>query len=209
MTRPTLTVVPSSHTRRRLATVIGTAAACLLTVTACDGSEATPPPSPTTSSSSTPPSTTPSTPTTTPKPPPPTMPPAASAGFTVSSAEAFARFYLAAREHAALTGDTTLMRKWAGKTCSLCTALASSYDKQYKDGGSITGDVHFKVSRVVRARLTGTNLAEVVLTGRVGRFVDVDTATAQPSVYPGGISTFRFALTRSDGHWLVYGMALI
>jgi hypothetical protein len=199
MTRSSL---PSSHTRGRLAATIGTAAACLLTLTACDGSEATPPPSPPTSSS-TPATTTPSTPATTPKPPPPTVPPAS---FTVSSAEAFARFYLKAKEHAALTGDVSLMRKWADGRCIICRALADGYHAQYAAGGSIKGDVSLTVTRVDRARLVGDSTAEVVLTGRVGRFLDTDRAGAAPKVYPGGPVTWELALTKSAGRWLVYEM---
>lgn len=201
-----MTLTAPTARRRFVATIA--AITCLLAATACDGSEASPPP-PSTAPSPATTMTPSSTPTTSTEPPVPTVPAAATAGFTVSSAEAFARFYLTAREHAALTGNTSLMRKWADKACNLCGALAKSYEMQYKDGGSITGDVHFKVDRVNRARLVGSNLAEVVLAGRIGRFVDVDSATATPSVFPGGASTFRFALIRSSRHWLVHGMALI
>lgn len=193
--------------KRRLAAALATAAACLLTATGCDGSEATPPPSPSTGAS-TPPSSTPSTPATTPKAAPPTMPPAASAGFTVSSADAFARFYLAAREHAALTGDVALLRKWANRTCTVCKALADGYEAQYKAGGSITGDVRFRVAKVDRARLVGNEMAEVVLTGRIGRFVDIDRRGATPGVYPGGTVTYRLGLIRTGGQWRVFAMVV-
>jgi hypothetical protein len=181
----------------RLVAVIG---ACLLLVTACDGSEASPPPSASTS--------TPTGPTTqAPSPPPTPSPPAVpQASFTVSSAEAFARFYLQAKEYAALTGDTALLRQWANKTCSTCQGLAEGYEQQYKAGGSISGDVQLRIERVERVRLLGSDGAEVVVSGRVGRFVDIDHAKAKPKVYPGGRVRWRLGLTRSNGAWLMFGM---
>ena len=57
-------------------------------------------------------------------------------------------------------------------------------------------------------RLVRTAGAEVVLDGRVGRFVDLDNASAKPSVYPGGVVSYRLALIWSNSQWRMYGMGI-
>lgn len=133
------------------------AALLLLTTTtaACNNSDATPPPTPPpTTETSTPAATRPPSPipTPTPRPKPPAIPPAASSGLTITAAESFARFYLAALDYTRATGDPAQLRKWANAKCLACHDLARTYEKQYKDGGSVTGDNTFEITKVTKVR---------------------------------------------------------
>lgn len=204
MTRPTSSGGARSHAGHLVMTIALATFICLGSA-GCDGSDTTPPSSAPTSPDT---SVVTPTPTSTPKAVPPSTDPADTASFTVSSAEAFGRFFLKAREYAALTGDAALMRKWTNKTCNTCRTLADGYERQHKAGGSITGQVQFKATRVDRVRLVRNDAAEVVLTGRIGRFVDVDHKHATPKVYPGGVVTYQLALIWSDGRWRMYGMVI-
>src|SRR5262245_17283876 len=89
------------------------------------------------------------TPTQSSKPAPPTIPPAATSGLTVTSAGAFARFYLAATDHLVATGDATLVRRWALPQCVACRAFADEYEKIYQAGGGITGSTQTQVTKVL------------------------------------------------------------
>jgi hypothetical protein len=186
------------------------AATLLLTVCAsglvagCDGdSDATPPPSTTPSSTAT---TTPSaTPSATTKPSPPVIPPAATTGLTVTAAQAFAEFYMAAFDYAEATGDTSLMRRWAYPGCLACDVAAKSIEKTYKAGGSTTGDVSMHLN-ATSVRLVGKDTAIVLMAGRQGASVSRDTATAKPTTFPAHQNTWKVALGAYGGHWTMFGM---
>lgn len=167
---------------------------------------ATSPPT-TAPASSTPASTPTPTATPSPRPKPPVAPPAATSGLTITAAESFARFYLAALDYTRATGDATLLRKWADKSCIACRQLANGYEAQYKAGGSQTGDYVFKVTRVSKARVVGDDTAEIVLSGRQGRHVDVAKSGAKPTVFPGGPATWQLVLAASGHHWTMFEMA--
>lgn len=186
-----------------------------LSLTACNNdSNTTPPPSPQPTSpqpSPTIPTTpTPSTPppTTKPKPPPPAIPPAATAGLTVTSAEAFARFYLAAIDHMAATGDSALVRQWSLPTCSACRGLADAYEATYGAGGRITGDTHTDVTRVVSVALVGKDRAEVVLSARAGRTVLQPNRSAGPTPLAGGAQRWDLYLGSKAGRWSTFTVNL-
>jgi len=167
---------------RRTVTAVLMLTACMSCLTTgCDGkSDATPPPS------TTPPSSTAATPTPsatpTPKPSPPVMPAAATKGLTVTAAQAFAEFYMAAFDYAEATGDTSLMRKWAYPGCVSCAAGAKGIERTYRAGGSTTGDVGMHL-KAISARLVGNDTAVVILTGRQGVSVARDSASASPLLF--------------------------
>jgi hypothetical protein len=180
------------------------AALTTLTLSACHSDpDSTPPPS-------TPPTSPPTTPTssTTPKPPPPTIPPAATAGLTVTSAEAFARFYLAATDHLSATGDGRLVRRWALPTCSACRGLADAYEKTYRSGGAISGSTRTQVTRVLSVDLVGTDRAKVVFNAKIGASVLRPSATASPTPLSGGDQRWEFYLGSQGGHWMTYTLNL-
>ena len=192
------------------------AATTLLTLTlpACnnnsDTSIQTPSP-PTTSLISTPTTptpTTPSAPTITPKPPPPTIPPAATAGLTVTSAEAFARFYLTALDHLVATGDGSTARRWSDKGCTACNSFLSTYEATYKNGGSVTGDFRTRVVRVDEVRLIRRDTAAILIRASEGRQVWVKKAGERPTVLSGGSLTLDMTLAAANGRWTMYELVM-
>ena len=190
------------------------AATTLLTLTlpACNNNSNTnPSPSPpTTSLPPTPTPTTPtaSTPPTTPKPPPPTIPPAATAGLTVTSAEAFARFYLTALDHLVATGDGSAARRWSDKGCTACNSFLSTYEATYRNGGSVTGDFRTRVVRVDEVRLIRRDTAAVLITGSEGRQVWVKKAGETPTVLSGGSVTLDMTLAAANGRWTMFELVM-
>jgi hypothetical protein len=184
------------------------AATVALTIPGCDNSDATTPPS--TPQTSTPasasPTTTPSTPNTSPKTPPPTIPAAATKGLTVTSAEAFARFYLAAVDYLLATGDAGLVRRWADRGCVACESMASRYSQIYKDGGAISGDFRVKILQVNEARLIQSDTAAVLIRASEGRQTEVARAGAKPKVLPGGPYTWDLTLAAANGRWAMFEM---
>jgi hypothetical protein len=161
----------------------------------------TPTPSSSATSNSSTPSVTPSIAT----PTGPTLP-AAAKGITVTSADAFARFYLAAIDHAAGTGNVSLLKEWADKGCVSCNALIQHYSSVYKAGGSLSGDFRSRDAKTVSARLNGTKAADVSLRFIEGRHTIVPRKGASPTVYPGGPSEWRMALLNQGGKWVMYEM---
>jgi Family of unknown function (DUF6318) len=180
------------------------AALTALTLSACQSDpDSAPPPSTPPTSPSTPP-----TPSTTPKPPPPTIPPAATAGLTVTSAEAFARFYLAALDHLVATGDGQPIRRWSMPTCETCKYLHDSYRKTYTSGGAITGSTHTEIVRVASVDLVGRDRAKVVFNAKVGSSVWKPSATASPTPLAGANQRWDFYLTAQSGHWVTQALNL-
>jgi hypothetical protein len=180
------------------------AALAALTLSACHSDpDSTPPPS-------TPPTTPPTTPTssTPPKPPPPNIPPAATAGLTVTSAEAFARFYLAALDHLVATGDGSLLRRWSDKGCTACSALLSTYEATYRNGGSVTGDFRTRIVRVKETRLIRHDTAAVLIKATEGRQLWVKKAGEKPTVLTGGPVTLDTTLSANGGHWMMYELVM-
>lgn len=196
--------LPTMPARRTAAATLVLMACASGLAAGCDGtSGATPPPS-TTPPSSTPATTTPSA-TPTPKPSPPVIPAAATKGLTVTAAQAFAEFYMAAFDYAEATGDTTLMRKWAYPGCLACGVAAKSIEKMYGGGGSTTGDVGMHLN-ATNVRLVGDDTAIVMMAGRQGVSVSRDTATAKPATFPAHQNKWEVALGAHGGHWTMFGM---
>jgi hypothetical protein len=180
------------------------AALAALTLSACHSDpDSTPPPS-------TPPTTPPTTPTssTPPKPPPPNIPPAATAGLTVTSAEAFARFYLAALDHLVATGDGQPIGRWSMSSCETCKYLRDSYEKTYRSGGAITGSTRTEIAKVASVGLVGRDRAKVVFNAKVGSSVWKPSATASPTPLAGGDQRWDFYLTAQSGHWVTQALNL-
>jgi Family of unknown function (DUF6318) len=182
------------------------AAAVALTLSSCDNSGATPP----STTTATTPTTTPSSPTpsATPKPPPPTIPPAATNGLTVTSAEAFARFYLAATDHLVATGDSVPVRRWAMPSCQTCRALADSYERTYRSGGAITGSTRTQIVRVVSVDLVAKDKGKAVFNTKVGASVWRPSAHASPTPLSGGDQRWEVYLSAQGGHWMTQALKL-
>lgn len=139
-----------------------------------------------------------------PKPNPPTMPRAAMDGLTVTSAEAFARFYLAALDYAEATGDARLLRQWQDAGCENCKTVIDVYESIYRAGGSVTGQLGTRVVRVSDAHLIRSDGAIVVFKTMAGRTSLRRSATSKPTVLPGGPGTTDFTLKARGGHWSVF-----
>jgi hypothetical protein len=148
----------------------------------------------------------PSTPTKSASSTPAPTPPATATGITVTSADAFARFYLTAIDHAAATGDVTALRTWADKGCLSCTELIQHYSTVYKAGGSLTGDFRSTNVQVDGVRLNGTKAAEVKLRSTEGKHVLKPSATGAPTTFPGETAKWTLTLANVSGHWVTYEM---
>jgi len=154
---------------------------------------------------------TPSTPTTapsTPKPAPPTVPPSATTGLTVRSAEAFARFYLAASDYAEATGDATLMRTWAYPSCKSCQTYAQASEQTYRNGGAFTGDLGTKITAVKEVRLIRKDTAAILISATVGHTAWRPKAGAPPTPFAGGPVVWDITLAAASGHWTMFEMEL-
>jgi uncharacterized protein DUF6318 len=184
------------------------AALCLLLpLTSCDNDNpgSTPPATTTPTQSSTPSQ---STPTATPKPTPPVIPPAATTGLTVTSAEAFARFYLSAVDYLVASGDSGLVRQWAEKGCASCDALADKYERMYRAGGYVTGSTRTQVLKVSQASLIRNDTAAVLLQVREGAQIERVKAGAKPTPYPAQTYSWDLTLAAAQGHWTMFEMEL-
>jgi len=189
------------HTRRTLSVV---AAAGMLMLAACNGDpEATPPP---TTSSPPPPTPSASTPSTPPKPTPPAIPPAATNGLTVTSAEAFARFYLTVVDYAEGSGDSALLRRYADRECIVCDALAKTYEQTYSNGGAVTGDFHTRNVHVSAARLVGADTATVAISGSEGSSKWRKSRQANVVSFPPHRVSWDLTLAAANGHWAMFAM---
>lgn len=146
----------------------------------------------------------PSTPSNSPTPVP--TPPSTATGITITSADAFARFYLTAIDHAAATGDVTALRTWSDKGCISCNKLIKHYTAVYSAGGSITGNFRTTNAKTTSARLNGTKSADVTLQFAEGRHTITPSKDAKPTVFPGGPSQWRMALLNQGGRWIMYEM---
>jgi hypothetical protein len=178
------------------------AAGLLLSLAACDDGDPQASSTPSSASTTPTPSATPT------EPAPPVIPPAALNGLTVTSAEAFARFYLAATDYAAATGDVSLMRTHAYSSCATCSAIAKTYEDTYKSGGSVTGDVRVTVLAIQDVRLIRTDTAAVLIRAREGKQTWIKRAGAAPSVLPGSTYTWDITLAATDNRWTMFEMEL-
>lgn len=177
-------------------------AALLLPLAACDDGDPQP--------SSTPPATPSASTTPIPtKPAPPSIPPAALDGLTVTSAEAFARYYIAALDHAEATGDAGIVRKWSGSTCAACRETAELFEGTYRSGGSLTGQTRTIIGKIVEVKLVGADKGKVVLQARHGATNWKPKAGASPTPLAGSnnlrIDLYLIAVA---GHWTVYTLTL-
>ena len=137
------------------------------------------------------------------------IPAAATKGLTVTSAEAFARFYLAAVDHLVSTGDASSVRQWSLPTCVACKAFADSYEKTYRSGGAVTGDNATQITRVASSELAGKGKAKVVFNAKAGATTWRPSATASPTPLPGGKQRWEFYLNTKDGQWITYEINLV
>lgn len=182
------------------------AATVVLSATACNDDKTSPPATQSTPAPTTPPTTPATTTPTRPATPPPTIPAAATKGLTVTSAEAFARFYLTATDYLLATGDAGVMRQWADKGCIGCETIAKRYSQMYRDGGSVTGEFRVKIEAVREVKLIRQDTAAVVFRAREGRQVERSKAGAKPVVLPGGPYTWDLTLAASGSHWTMFEM---
>jgi len=195
--------VPVVRMGRLLAPTVS--AVLALTLTGCTEEDSatqppsTPPSTVTNSGSTVAPTGTP----TMPEPVPPTLP-ATAKGLTVSSADAFARFYLQAIDHAAGTGDVSVLQAWSDPGCVGCSDLATDFKTTYAKGGSLTGDFHSRNVRVISSRLIDDRSADVTLTSVEGRQIYRPSKSAPPTTYQGENATWKMSLAARSGTWTMF-----
>ena len=138
--------------------------------------------------------------------PTPTSPalPAAAEGITITSADAFARFYLQVIDYAAATGDVTLLVQSSDKGCISCDELSRHYSSVYKAGGSLTGDFRSRNVKSTGVRLNGTKAAEITLSSTEGRHTLKPSATAKPTLFTGEAVDWTLTLANQSGQWVMY-----
>jgi Family of unknown function (DUF6318) len=101
---------------------------------------------------------------------PPAMP-AVAREDSARGAEAFARFYLVAQDHANRTGDTRLLRSLGH--CAGCAATASGIERFYRAGGRVEGgEIRTKSSLVVSYVPRKAALVEVEYSQASGRLIE-------------------------------------
>ena len=193
------------RTRRTLSVIA--ALGIVMPLAACNGDPESAPPLSNSASPSPSPSRT-STPSETPKPTPPAIPPAATTGLTVTSADAFARFYLAAVDYLVATGDARLVRQWAEKGCASCNALAGKYERMYRAGGYVSGNTLTQVLKVTQVNLIGRDTAAVLIRAHEDPQVERVRAGAKPTAYPAQTFSWDLTLAAAQGHWTMFEMEL-
>jgi hypothetical protein len=139
----------------------------------------------------------------TPTPTSPTLP-AAAKGITITSADAFSRFYLQVIDYAAATGDITLLVQSSDKGCISCGELSRHYSSVYKAGGSLTGDFQSRNVKSTGVRLNGTKAAEITLRSTEGRHTLKPSATAKPTPFTGEAVDWTLTLANQSGQWVMY-----
>jgi hypothetical protein len=175
----------------------------LLSLAACDDGDPQASSTPPTVSTMLTPSATPT------RPAPPTIPPAALQGLTVTSAEAFARFYIAALDHAEATGDVGPVRAYAGPTCITCRSTADTLERTYRSGGRITGQLGTTITKVSDVRLVGSDKSKVVLRGTHGATNWRPSTGAAATPLPGSRNQrWDMYLLAKAGRWTIYTMRL-
>lgn len=200
--------IPTRTAKSLAATAL--AAVVVMTAAGCsdDGGASPSPSAQPTPPASASPNPTPSTPSTNQNTPPPTVPAVATSGLTVTAAEAFVRFYLAAVDHLVATGDGSVVRQWADKGCEACTGLLTTYESTYKNGGSVTGDLGTRITAVEEARLIRDDTAAVQVKATEGRLLWRKSASDEPTIVPGGPYTLDTTLAAQNGHWVMYEMVM-
>jgi Family of unknown function (DUF6318) len=171
--------------------------AVALVVAGCSGSDPEPSPIPVVTTTGSSPTESP-TPSPTPTVVAPTLPAAARAD-TPAGAEAFARYWMTALDHASRSGETAALR--ALGTCQTCVAQANGIDSFFASGGTVNGGViKVKSANVIRFVATAA-LVNVTYGQSAGR---TTTGTGNTQEVPAvAAATFAFTLSRSAAGWSV------
>lgn len=131
---------------------------------------------------------------------PPELPSAARAS-DAAGAEAFARHWVDALNHASTSGDTTQLRALADD-CRACARMADGIDELYVSGGHLESS-GWRVLRagVSPARATGSFVVRL----RILRPAEATYASAdsQPTFFKGGRQSYALELVRGGGSWRV------
>lgn len=120
---------------------------------------------------------------------------------SLDGAEAFARHWVEALNHASTSGDTTYLRT-LGMGCKACSAMADGIDELYVAGGRLESSGW----RVLKAHATPANAERtVVVRLRVLRPAEATYASkdAEPEFFEGGRQSYALQLVRGDGAWRV------
>lgn len=131
----------------------------------------------------------------------PTLPPEAE-GTSAKAAKAFARFWIAAMNHAATTGETSPAKAIAASTCDSCTAMTDKIDKVYEAGGSFEGDGW--TVRNLRYEPFQPERRPILTVGiSVARQKLTEAAGAEPTTFPPGRNQLTMRLEWRRDHWLL------
>ena len=136
-----------------------------------------------------------------PSPTPPTLP-AEAVGTSPAAAKAFVRHYFDQINYAALTGDTSTLRKLSTEDCESCDAIASNVERIYNGGGQMETD-GWRLT-VVSAVPSRPSLRPAFDLGvRQSPEVVHESDGAAPKKYPGGRLAMTMYLDWSGSSWRV------
>lgn len=133
--------------------------------------------------------------------------PAAARGTTPAAAKAFARYYFATINYAALSGDVSGLRSLSESGCKSCNTLIKNITKIYRAGGHIESEnwevtsatVAFRTPRVITVDLGVTEGREVIVP-RVG---------ATPRKRSGGKQPMTLYAHSTAGGWTVAKLRVV
>ena len=148
---------------------------------------------------------------TTAPPPSPTGPveptlPAEAAGEDAAAAEAFVRYFWAAVNHAQATGDVRTLQTLGTDTCAACAGGVESIEKTYLAGGTMDGGAITVDALKSEPYESGPSRGFLVTADTTAESQKVTVPGKKGKTYPGGQSTIRLIVERSDGRWQVARM---
>jgi hypothetical protein len=190
-----------------------TACLCAAFLTACSPSSpeagrpntAPPPSAPTTSTPSGQSSGTPASaaaPTT-----PPARPPAAG-GLTLTSAEAFVRYYVSLLNYASATGDTGPLLSASDSGCHQCRVYANYVGRINGANGGLSGDYLERVTDVPDLFRGKDGHLGGYAAVTIGSYTSKESPSAKPVTSTAQSFKRKFTLSPQQGAWIMYEMEL-
>lgn len=114
-------------------------------------------------------------------------------------AVAFVKYFIAASNHAQLTGDLQRIESYSSRSCESCRRFGEYVTKVYRSGGSLSGGT-WTVKRVLPARLSN---GDWLLTAECTFDEQVTLIPGEPKrVSKAGTGRLNFTISR-DETWFV------
>lgn len=181
---------------RRRTVLAGAVTALVLVLTGC-GSDNPKPSRPASSSAS---------PSASPSAVAPTMP-AEAKGTGPEAAKAFVKHYIATLNYAAVSGDTTGLRRLYSRSCTFCEGISDGFDRVHVNGGSIKTN-GWRVRHLDAG--AGSSAIKVLASVNVTPQVVLLKAGTKPKKFDGiPNAKRRFSLSASGGSWSLTNLEVV